>query len=112
MSDAERLELLRQIHRGRVSRNRAFEALSRPEALRVLRTYRTLRDLLRDLGRPGVSVRVRELSGSGSVAVAVVDSSRRYRRIAVLPRWAQRFWTSDLGAPPLEPAAAPEPPSR
>ena len=107
MTDAERTRLLRDLHRGLVSRNRAFDLFEHPEARCVLGAYRTLRDLVRDLGRPGVRVRSRWVRNPGAVAVAIEDPRRRYRRVAVLPPWAVAFLESELGPGTVPPRPSP-----
>ncbi len=111
MTDTERTRLLRDLHRGLISRNRAFDLFEHPEARRVLGAYRTLRDLVRDLGRPGVRVRTRWVENPGGVAVAVEAPGLRYRRVAVLPPWAVAFLESEMGPRTvLRPPPRPSPP--
>lgn len=102
--DDRHFELLRELHRDGLSRNRFFDRFRDPALRRAWRMYRTLRNLRAEAGRPGTRVRFRSRNGGERVAV-VERPGFRYRRIVVLPPWAARFW-DELWGPALEAGSA------
>ncbi|GAB6062323.1 hypothetical protein [Deferrisoma palaeochoriense] len=108
--DDRHLELLYELHRDGLSRNRFFERFRDPALHRAWRMYRTLRSLRAEAGRPGTRVTFRPRNGGERVAV-VERPGFRYRRLVVLPPWAARFW-DELWGPPIEAGRADLPPPR
>jgi hypothetical protein len=103
MNDAQRTDLLKDLHRGLTSRNRDFERFYDGDARRVLVGYRSLRSLLRELGRPGVRARAQWTGNPGGLVVAVEDGGLSYRRVMVLATWEVEFLVNEAGAElPLE----------
>ena len=98
MDEAQRKQLLLELHRGDISRNREFEQFRDDEARRVLRGYRRLRSLLEELVRPGVRARMRWAANPGGLAVAVEDPGLRYRRVVLLAPWEVDFLLDEADA--------------
>ena len=88
--------LLRELHLGNTSRNRAFLRFSEPAAARVLAGYRRLKSLVTELGRPGVEVRILERP-SGEPAVEVLARRLLYHRVVLLSAWELRFLRDEMG---------------
>ncbi len=89
MTDSERLSLLRDLCDGRASRNRAYSRFQEAEAGRVLRGFRRLRQLGRELARP--DARVGAEPCSGGVRITVELAGVRYRRTVLLEPWEAAF---------------------
>ncbi len=104
MTDSERLSLLRDLRDGRVSRNRAYARFQELEAGRVLRGFRRLRQLGRELARP--DARAGAEPWNGGVRVTVELAGVRYRRTVLLEPWEVAFLRDLPGCPrkiPLDP---------
>ncbi len=104
--DDRHLELLHELHRGGLTRNRCFDRFRDPALRRAWRMYRTLSSLRAEAQRPGTRVTFRVRNGGDRVAV-VERPGFRYRRLVVLPPWAARFWDEHWA-----PAAGGPPPGR
>ncbi len=94
------VDLLHEFHRGRLSRNRAFERFQDPTVRRTWRLYRTLWSLARDLAEPGTRVRVRDHGNPAGRALVVERPCHRYRRVVLVPDWALGFWLAHLAPHP------------
>lgn len=96
MDSVAALSLLRELHQGKTSRNRAFYRFTDPSAGRVLAGYRTLRGLVADLHRPGIEARVLERPGADPV-VELFARCLRYHRAVRLAPWELRFLLEEMG---------------
>lgn len=98
MASLDPAALLADLRAGRTSRNRDHERFDEPEARRVLRGYRRLKSLVRELLRPGVEAHLRRPSRAEGAAVEVVVRSVRYHRLVWLAPWELDFLRAELGA--------------
>jgi hypothetical protein len=105
MSPEDRRALFDDLLHGRTSRNRELDRFAQPECRSVLRGYRRVRALVRELGRPGAEVCW--LGHPEALAVTVTHPRLRYRRVVFLSPWEAQFLAS-LARPPQ--GAVPGPP--
>lgn len=73
----------------------------------MLRAYRRVRSLLRELARPGVRAGARWSTNPGGLDVAVECPRLRYRRVVVLAPWEARFLLAETDG-----ALSPDAPAR
>ncbi|MEW6486404.1 MAG: hypothetical protein AB1578_00625 [Thermodesulfobacteriota bacterium] len=92
MSPEDRRALFDDLLHGRTSRNRELDRFAQPECRSVLRGYRRVKALVRELGRPGVEVQW--VGHPEALAVAVTHPRLRYRRVVFLSPWEARFLAS------------------
>jgi hypothetical protein len=77
--------LLAGLGRGRLSRNRHFALLSRPEGRRARRIHRLLLALGRDLRAPDATARIEAVGGVAGLFTLTVDRPRlSFRRVTYL----------------------------
>lgn len=91
MSPEDCRALFDDLLHGRTSRNRELDRFAQPECRAVLRGYRRVKALLRELGRPGVEARARWVAHPEVLKVALTHAGLRYRRVVFLSSWEVDF---------------------
>jgi hypothetical protein len=87
--------LLRKLHLGETSRNRAFQRFADPAERRVLSGYRRVKGLAAELRRPSVRARLIERP-HGDPAVELFLRDLRYHGVVLLTPWEWRFLREEM----------------
>lgn len=91
----DRRQAYRDLLRGNVSRNRAFERFSTREGRLCHKRYRCLLSLLADMGAPGARTTVSR-QGAGASAEVCIELLK-YSRTVRLHSWEIKFLLEDMG---------------
>jgi hypothetical protein len=97
----EKLLLLREIHEGKLSRNRDFNLFKRASARRAHIAHNRLCALLRELREPGARVSLSRAPECASLTIRVERMG--FSHTAKLTGWESEFFLENMGARALIP---------